>query len=293
MKFVTRNRVIFLSLFFLIFITVFFFGMNMEQDLLSAQKSEDSGLMFNLNQLNSQQRQKLGEKVRSKKIFFAHMSVGQNIIDGLQLLGQQYPELQLNIVETDDPGMMTEPGFYHTRLGFNSDPASKIDVFQEKVQKVRSAEPDIAFMKFCYVDITAAGNSGAMFEKYLQDINQLQEQNPEIRFVHTTCPLTAAPVTTTDDIKDKIKFFIGKSTGTDDNIARQVWNERLISAYPDEIIFDIAKYESHNPTGQLVYRQRDEKKVPFMNKGYTHDGGHLNKRGRTHLAGQLLLFLAE
>ena len=133
----------------------------------------------------------------------------------------------------------------------------------------------------------------ALFEKYLQAIAQLQEQNPEIRFAHWTCPLTAAPVTTKDGIKDKIRFFLGKSTETDHNTARQVWNERIVSTYPHDIIFDIAKYESHNPEGQLVYRQRDENKIPFMDTGYTHDGGHLNKQGRTYLAAQLLLFLAQ
>jgi hypothetical protein len=290
MKLITRNRIFLLIILSILLLAgIWCTAMQQNETVLDTSAKIE---LSRLSKMNTEQRQQVGQQLRSQKIFFAHMSVGYNIIEGLKQVGEQYPELKLNIVETDDPSMMTDPGFYHTQLGFNSDPGSKIDVFQEKIKKIQSAKPDIAFMKFCYVDITATGNPDAIFEKYIQVIAQLQEQYPEIRFVHTTCPLTASPMTTKDDIKDKIKFFIGKSTKTDDNTARQAWNEQLVSSYQHDIIFDVAKYESHDPEGRLVYRQRADKKVPFMNKGYTHDGGHLNRKGQLHIAEQLVFFLA-
>ncbi|XOF33843.1 MAG: hypothetical protein ACL93V_00660 [Candidatus Electrothrix sp. YB6] len=245
-----------------------------------------------LSTMDTEQRQQVGQQLRSQKIFFAHMSVGYNIIEGLKQIGEQYPELKLNIVKTEDPAEMAAPGFYHTPLGFNTDPGKKIDSFQEKIDKIRSAEPDIAFMKLCYVDINASRKLELLFERYAQEIDQLEKKNPGIRFLHWTCPLTSSPMSLKGQFKQTIKFITGKPTGTDNNLARFEWNKKIIERYTQDEIFDLAKYESHTPGGELVYQQSADKKIPAMAKEYTNDSGHLNREGQIRIAEQLLFFLA-
>ena len=85
---------------------------------------------------------------------------------------------------------------------------------------------------------------------------------------------------------------MGKPSGIDHNLARQQWNERILAVYPQHKIFDLAKYESHTPDGELVYQQSADKKISAMAKEYTNDGGHLNRKGQLYIAEQLLLFVA-
>ena len=91
------------------------------------------------------------------RIFFAHMSVGDNILDGVQAVLQEHAIL-LPILETDDPAQMSLPGLYHTRLGFNGDPTAKIRSFEHQMAKIVRANPDIVLMKLCYVDINRGCN---------------------------------------------------------------------------------------------------------------------------------------
>ena len=42
------------------------------------------------------------KKLSQKKIYFGHQSVGYNIIDGIKDIMKEYPQINLNIVETTD-----------------------------------------------------------------------------------------------------------------------------------------------------------------------------------------------
>ncbi len=42
------------------------------------------------------------QKLSTKKIYFAHQSVGFNIMEGIQDVMVEHPEIKLNIVETAD-----------------------------------------------------------------------------------------------------------------------------------------------------------------------------------------------
>ena len=68
-------------------------------------------------------------KLSQKKIFFGHQSVGFNIIDGIEDLVKENPQIKLNIVETSDVADFDAPLFAHSRVGKNKDPKSKIDAF--------------------------------------------------------------------------------------------------------------------------------------------------------------------
>ena len=226
------------------------------------------------------------------RIFFAHMSVGYNILDGIAAIGQDTPGSPA-LVETDDPSQMASPGLYHARLGFNGDPAAKIRSFESQVAKIASACPDIVLMKLCYVDIIAGRNARDLFESYRQSMDRLEKQYPDIRFIHCTVPLTSEPTTVKRKIKSAVKSLLGKTTWVHDNTARMEFTTRLRQQYPPDRIFDIAMAESLTPETRLCHVPSGGIQVPVLYRAYTDDGGHLNTLGRRPLAEHFLMTLGE
>ena len=106
------------------------------------------------------------EKLSQKKIFFGHQSVGFNIIDGLKDIMKENPQIKLNIVETSNPADFNHPLFAHARVGKNTYPKSKIDAFADFMEEGIGNKADIAFLKFCYVDVMAGTDSQKVFDDY-------------------------------------------------------------------------------------------------------------------------------
>lgn len=87
------------------------------------------------------------QKLSQKKIYFAHQSVGYNIIDGISKIIQSNRSIKLNIVKTTDPAAFDQPIFAHSDVGKNDDTDSKIRAFGEYIQKGVGDKADIAFFK--------------------------------------------------------------------------------------------------------------------------------------------------
>lgn len=226
------------------------------------------------------------------KIFFAHMSVGYNIIDGVKTILKEH-STSLPVVETDDPAHMTTPGLYHARLGFNGDPKAKIRSFESQMAKIASANPNIVLMKLCYVDIKHGQKIRDLFESYRQSMDQLQKKYPAIRFVHCTVPLTSEPPTFKHKIKSAVKPLFGKSTWVQDNKTRMDFNNLLRLQYSSDSIFDIAIVESLTPDGHFSFVSSGHIQVPVLYRGYTNDGGHLTPIGQRYIAEQFMMTLTE
>lgn len=234
------------------------------------------------------------EELAKKKIFFAHMSVGYNMIEGLEDVIKDHEQISLKIIETDDPASLSGPVFAHAKLGHNTQPLLKIESFNRMMESIAQAEPDIAFLKFCYVDINKNSNPDALFESYAHAIRNLKEKNPRTQFVHLTVPLCSTPLSFKRKVKAIIKVAIRKPGITDDNLKRQQFNELLRKSFTDkEPIFDLATAESTSSDGFTCYTKKAGQKVPTMLTEYTTDGGHLNKKGRRVVAEQLLIKLAK
>ena len=243
-----------------------------------------------LNDIGDEQLKKLA----NVKIYFGHQSVGYNIIDGLKDLMEQNNQLNLNIVETDNPEVLSKPGFIHSKVGQNSNPNSKADEFKDLMEKGFDNKTDIAFFKFCYVDIKFDSNPQEIFRYYQDTLSALEENYPDTTFVHVTMPLTAAPAGIKATIKRIIKSFLGKPIyGYDDNIKRHEFNELMRRTYANRApLFDLALIESIQPNGKQIEYTRNGKPFYQLYPDYTDDGGHLNKEGRKRIAEQLILFLA-
>ncbi len=228
------------------------------------------------------------ESVSQKKIYFGHMSVGFNILDGIRDLQGERRD-KLNILETADPAAFGKPVFAHSPIGKNGYPLSKIDAFRQVLESGVGEKADIAFFKLCYVDIHGGTDVEALNRAFDGMMEAMQAKFPELTIVAVTSPLTAVP----EGLKTSLKKLLGR--GEPDktaNAKREAFNAHLREKY-GRLVFDLAALESTRPDGQQVTFEMDGKTYPAMEPSYTDDGGHLNSTGRRIVAAGMLRLLAE
>jgi hypothetical protein len=233
------------------------------------------------------------QTLSQKKIFFAHMSVGNNILEGVQDVLQKHPEVSLSIIKTHDPAEMQMPAFYHTQLGHNTKPLFKIESFGSLLNRIQSTAPDMVLMKFCYVDIFHNTDVDILFTAYQKAIYDQKEKMPCTAFLHCTVPLKSSPKSLKIKCKELIKTLLGRPNYIDANFRRSQFNEMIRKTWPAEQVFDIAQIESTTPEGYLCCKIKRGQKIPFLCSNYTTDGGHLNDVGSQRVGEQFLIFLAN
>lgn len=231
------------------------------------------------------------EGLIQRKVYFGHQSVGRNIVQGLGEVLADNPQIGLAVHDLDESGTMGGAGFAHSSNGVNKQPVSKIEAFRDKMDSGFGNEVDIAFFKFCYVDILAATDTDALFEAYRDAMAGLAQRYPDTRFLHVTVPLT----TVQKGPKAWVKNLMGRPVrGVLDNVNRSRFNQRMVREYGDsENLFDLAAYESTLPGGMYMTFKHDGEVYPALAETYTYDGRHLNERGRRYIGEQLLIFLSE
>jgi len=229
------------------------------------------------------------DALAKKKIYFGHQSVGYNIMEGVENIVRQMPEIKLNIRKAISAEDFNEPVFAHSPVGQNKDPYSKIDGFKKLMESGIADKVDIAFFKFCYVDIVKDTDLDDIFSYYSKVLTELQNKYPNVKFIHCTVPLNATP----QGIRTKIKRLLGKNTWTDeDNISRNLFNNRLKEKYGGGV-FDIALYEATKLDGSINSFNQGDKAYLSMVSEYTTDGGHLNEVGQLLIAERLIKFLLK
>lgn len=227
-----------------------------------------------------------------KKMFFDHRSVGNNIMAGVADVMQQDPQIKLNIVETSDLAAFDSPLFAHAKNGENNNPQSKIKAFASTMDNGIGNKANIAFFKFCFVDIMADTPIQTVFTDYENTMSQLKIKYPKTMFVHVTVPLTVTRTT----IKTWIKKLIWKKEiwELDHNVRKNEFNDLLQSEYAGkEPVFDLASIQSTFPDGRRSTFKRNGRSYYSLVPDYTHDGGHLDEFGRKKVAEQLLILLAN
>lgn len=228
-------------------------------------------------------------KIADLRIFFGHQSVGGNIVQGIQDVLKTNPQIRLNVVETTEPARFSGPIFAHANIGRNEAPETKNEAFAEFVGK--SPNIDVAFYKYCYVDINRYTHVQKMFDEYRQTADKIKSKNPRLIFVHVTAPLTVIQT----GPKAWLKRIVGKPVGGyEENKRRYEFNEMIRAAYgKTDPIFDLAKLESTLPGGARVSYKYDGHTYYALAPGYSDDGGHLNEMGRKYIASRLLVFLSN
>lgn len=281
--FISRKRiVIHFSFLAIIFVTVAGIigckGENMQNELIS-------------NSLIKNVSEDKWSSLTQKRIYFGHQSVGFNIVDGLNVIVEENPKIKLNILKAGEPVSQHDFYFAHSQVGKNRDPISKINDFSQTLHNDIGDKANIAFLKFCYVDITKNTDIDNLFEKYKKELSSLKETYPDTKFVHVTAPLK----TVQTGIKAIVKNVIGKPAGGyESNIMRNNFNKLIYQEYSGkEPIFDLARIEATQPDGSLQSFSYEGKEYISLYPKYTNDGGHLNNNGQRVVAESLLLLLAD
>lgn len=226
----------------------------------------------------------------SQRIYFGHQSVGFDMIAGVDEVLSELGAHGVRVVELNDAGVMPEPVFAHASIGENEKPLSKIAAFGDVVGNRLGGALDIAFFKFCYVDIKPQTDVEALFRSYRDAMRELQQRFPDLRLVHLTAPLT--------EIQSGPKAWIKGIIGRPDlhalaNVQRARYNELVRAEYAAQSVFDLAAVESTWENGQRRTFVVDGRTYDALVEDYTHDGRHLNQRGRRWVAQNLLAFLGS
>lgn len=259
--------------------------------MISACSTGMSEQDVTFTRLSDVPKEKLDALVQ-KTYFFGHQSVGRDTLQGLRDLMAKHPEIKLNVIESEDAANAAPGAFLHSNVGKNREPLTKIEQYQLALDSGLGGKVNAAFLKFCYVDLTEAGDPKVLFEQYQTSVSALKEKYPQTTFVHFTLPLKSVP----GGFKNSIKRLIGRDIpGEADNVRRAEYNELLRSTYAGkEPVFDIAKFESIDPaTGKAFSFSYNGNQYEAMSPANTYDGGHLTETGRQWIAEQLVVFLAN
>ncbi|BAK37904.1 hypothetical protein MLP_48900 [Microlunatus phosphovorus NM-1] len=227
--------------------------------------------------------------VGASRIFFAHQSVGRNVLSGINPLYATAGEIAPQIVETRGPLRTSRSVLAHAGVGKNRDPLSKLTEFADILNDGLGANLDAAALKFCYADVTADTDIDALFDAYWTTLNGLQERYPDVRFVHATVPLT-----TDRGWKAKTKALLGQSDrrGPADNLARERYNSLMRARCGGAgMLFDIAAVEATIEHRPMVRRLKGERYF-VLNRALSTDAGHLNSVGCKAAANEFIRVFA-
>lgn len=232
------------------------------------------------------------DKLKNKRIYFGHQSVGKNIMHGLDDLLKEQDIRTLNVIELPDTvnhSELPQSYFAHSRIGENTAPNTKCDAFSQIISGI-GTDLDIALLKFCYVDITESSDISVIFDYYQSTVDSIKTKYPDLTLVHVTAPLLA----NSGGWKLKIKRLINYQDYTDPaNIKRNKFNTLLKNHYEGEPVFDLAEVESTYPGGKRESFTHNGQTYYSLIHDYTYDGGHLNETGRKRVAAALVKTLAD
>lgn len=219
-------------------------------------------------------------RVARARIFFAHQSIGADILKGINELSIEY-STPIEILEIEDTIPGHDTVLAHARIGRNGDPSSKLTHFAQLLEGGIGRSVEIAVLKLCYVDVTRQTDSVALGDDYLRQAGHLATCYPHLKIVHCTVPLAAH--------RRGFKATLARSLGRPDlvmadNRARTLFNDHLRNHCGRSVtLFDLAQVE----TGQSPHAVADagtENNTPSLHPAFTSDGGHLNRNGRKIVA---------
>lgn len=226
------------------------------------------------------------EKIQSAKIFFGHQSVGENIINGIKQLNN---DNNMNLIEKEEYQELPDSFFLHLKIGQNENPESKCNAFASVIDSL-NGNIDIVLMKFCYIDINRDTDVESLFEYYKTNMDSLIKKYPEVTFLHITSPLRY----NAKGFGVWVRELLGRPNNSKlDNVKRNEYNNLLKTYYPEESIFDLAKYQSTYKDGEREYFEMNGNKNFSLIEEYTNDGGHLNELGSKIIAAELINILSQ
>lgn len=229
-------------------------------------------------------------KVAGTRVYFAHQSVGDNILDGIPAVfaahGVEAPPIERARTAPDATG-----GFLvHSLIGENTRPLGKIEDFAAVLRAGMGRQVDVAVLKLCYVDFTPGTDVEAVFAAYRDTVATLEKEFPAVTFVKATVPLTTQPGRAAR-FKQWVKGNDGYGSAA--NATRERLNELIRAEYRGGNLFDVAAVQSTGPDGSRVSGRHDGRPYFALHDGYAADPGHLNASGAQRVAAAWLAAVAK
>lgn len=224
------------------------------------------------------------------RVFFAHQSVGVNVLDGVAAVYEEHDLQALPVAEVTG-GDHAGAGVSHIRIGENGDPIGKIEAFDAMVRGGLGDQIDLAVLKLCYTDIRAGDDVDAIFAAYRDTLAALTQDYPDVTFVAATVPLNVKR-----DTVATLKGWLGRGDkyGPEHNALREELNTMLREEYASTgLLFDVAAIESTAPDGDRITGRYGGKLYYALDRAYASDRGHLNAAGAYVAAEGFLAVLAE
>jgi hypothetical protein len=213
------------------------------------------------------------QSIRNLKVYFGHQSVGGNVLDGLREIEK----------ESGGGPLMTD-----SLIGQNGEPEGKCEDFTRKIAALPEL-PDVALMKFCYIDFDQTTDEAKLFARYAATLDGLQAKYPSVTFVPVTTPLTIL----SPAWKRTVKRLLGSvDAASAVNAKRAEFNRLMAKHYAGRTLFDLARTESTRPDGTRNEFAWNGQTAYSLVDAYSSDGGHLNEVGRRTAAEQLIHTLA-
>jgi len=230
-------------------------------------------------------------RLARSRVFFAHQSVGQNIVAGLQRLQSESGSARIRIVELGSSPTDTAPAFIHARLGTNGDPKGKTDAFVAALENGLGGSVDVAFQKYCFVDFEAGTDVHAVFNYYRAAMDKLQQRFPKLTILHVTAPI----VVVQSGPRAIVKKWIGRTPDYyPENAVREEYNQLMRAHYGKTgRLFDLAAIEASKPGATPVPIMFQGRSLYTLLPEYSSDGGHLNDDAQRRVASALESFLAS
>ncbi|MCE1175266.1 MAG: hypothetical protein LWW77_11770 [Propionibacteriales bacterium] len=216
-------------------------------------------------------------RAASKRVFFAHQSVGGNVLEAIAAL---YADAHLSapedvwvggpheVIPASKDGVLAE-----TLVGENGDPDGKADAFARLLRGGIGAQVEVAVLKYCYADLSEDSDAEARFVHYRATMQAVEAEFPEVTFLYATDPVTT------------------EEPGA--NVVRTRFNTLIRNEYAATgRLWDVAAIESTRPDGSRVTGSYHGQPYEALFEGYSADGGHPNASGSAALASALLRLIA-
>ncbi|SEB83646.1 hypothetical protein SAMN04489806_1906 [Paramicrobacterium humi] len=229
--------------------------------------------------------------VKETRIFFAHQSVGQSLIDAVPDVFSDATDMMPIVATFTGDTVPQDATLIESPIGTNGDPLGKIAAFDQIIRAGLAADIEVAILKLCYIDINASTDTEALFEAYNRTLADLERDFPEVTFIFATAPLMYEP-----DLVTRAKVFLGRDSELDPrhNVARHHFNELVREAYGDTgRLFDIAKMESAGSDGIVETKRSDTERYLALDRTIAVDPGHLTPEGAARISEALLAIVAS
>jgi len=213
----------------------------------------------------------LAQKLQSlsqARVFVAHQSVGQNVLDGVSVLAHQHG-VSLRIEEGRGP--LTAAGIVHAPAGKDGAPLAKLADFAALLEGGPGAGAQVALLELSYADVTADTDVDALFAAFKQRHHALKLKFPGVKFLVATVGLTTVQRGLQGLVKNRLA---SGAFGERENVKRHQLNQLLRKQYAGAL-FDLAAVEA----GRCTF-EREGEQWPCLREELTDDGGHLNALGR-------------